>query len=111
MLRQQLLAATCRLQGKRVLFSTTQRWLIGRLAVAATAWHTAVALVQPATVLRWHRAGFRLFWRWRSRPKGRKPSGHADAIREMAARNPRWGAERIRGELLKTGIRVAKRTV
>ena len=111
LLRQQLVAAKCRLQGKHIHFSTTQRWLIGRMAIAATAWRTALAMVQPATVLRWHRAGFRLFWHWRSRPKGRKPSGHADAIREMAARNPRWGAERLRGELLKIGIHVSKRTM
>jgi hypothetical protein len=58
MLRQQLIAAKCRLQGKRVRFSTAQRWMIGRLTTGATAWRTAVALVQPATVLRWHRAGF-----------------------------------------------------
>src|SRR5207237_7944426 len=64
MLRQQLVAAKCRLQGKRVRFSTTQRWLIGHMAITAMAWRTAVALVQPATLLRWHRAGFRLFWRW-----------------------------------------------
>jgi hypothetical protein len=49
MLRQQLVAAKCRLQGKRVRFSTTQRWLIGHMAITATAWRTAVALVQPAT--------------------------------------------------------------
>jgi hypothetical protein len=106
MLRQQLVAAKCRLH-----FSTTQRWLIGHMAITATAWRTAVALVQPATVLRWHRAGFRLFWRWRSRPGGRKLSSHAPLIREMAALNPRWGAERIRGELLKLGIHLSKRTV
>ena len=111
MLRQQLVAAKCRLQGKRVRFSTTQRWLIGHMAITATAWRTAVALVQPAMVLRWHRAGFRLFWRWRSRPGGRKLSRHAPLIREMAALNPRWGAERIRGELLKLGIHLSKRTV
>ena len=111
MLRQQLVAAKCRLQGKRVRFSTTQRWLIGHMAITAMAWRTAVALVQPATVLRWHRAGFRLFWRWRSRPGGRKLSSHAPLIREMAALNPRWGAERIRGELLKLGIHLSKRTV
>jgi hypothetical protein len=110
MLRQQLVAAKCRLQGKRVRFSTTQRWLIGHLAITATAWRTAVALVQPTTVLRWHHAGFRLFfWRWRSRPAGL--SSHAPLIREMATLNPRWGAERIRGELLKLGIHLSKRTV
>src|SRR5262249_35764861 len=66
---------------------------------------------RPATVLRWHREGFRLLWRWRSRTRGRRPTRYAKLIREMTARNPRWGAERLRGELLKLGIRVAKRTV
>jgi hypothetical protein len=71
----------------------------------------AALLIQPATVLRWHRAGFRAFWRRRSRPSGRPPTARAALIREMATNNPRWGAERLRGELLKLGIRVCKRTV
>jgi transposase InsO family protein len=75
------------------------------------AWRTVTMLVQPATVLRWHRIGFRGLWRRRSRRLGRRPTPHAALIREMAAQNPRWGAERIRGELLKLGIRVSKRTV
>src|SRR5712664_4192888 len=107
LLQQQLAAAKCRLQGKRVMFTGSQRLTIAVL----TRWRTAVALVQPATVLRWHREGFRLLWRWRSRPRGRRPTSHAALIGEMAARNPRWGAERMRGELLKLGIRVSKRTV
>jgi putative transposase len=59
----------------------------------------------------WHRAGFRALWRRRSRPLGRPPTVRAALIREIATSNPRWGAERIRGELLKLGIRVRKRTV
>jgi len=74
-----------------------------------------VLLVKPDTVLRWHREGFRLFWKRRSRAtKGRQPRIGAETIaliRDMAARNETWGAERIRGELLKLGIRVAKRTI
>ncbi len=66
---------------------------------------------QPATLLVWHRAGFRALWRRRSRPLGRPPTARAALIREIATSNPRWGAERIRGELLKLGIRVSKRTV
>src|SRR5438552_4586694 len=68
-------------------------------------------LVQPATILRWHQAGCRAFWRRRSRPSGRPPTARAALIREMATSNPRWGAERLRGELLKLGIRACKRTV
>ena len=75
------------------------------------AWRSATLLVQPTTVLRWHRSGFRVFWRRRSRPAGRPPTRNASLIRQMATSNPRWGAERIRGEMLKLGIRVAKRTV
>jgi putative transposase len=71
------------------------------------------SFVQPATLLRWHRAGFRLFRRWKSRSRvGRPPlpAVTASLIKEMAANNPLWGAEGIRGGLLKLGIRVAKRT-
>lgn len=75
------------------------------------AWREAVLLVRPETILRWHRAGWHVLWRSKSRRPGRPPTAHAALIREMAASNPRWGAERIRGELLKLGIRVSKRTV
>jgi putative transposase len=108
-LRQQLVAATCRGRGTRVRWSPAQRWIIGALARSTV--RTAVTLIQPETVLRWHRLGFRLFWRWRSRPGGRRPTSHGPLIRQMRASNPRWGAERIRGELLKIGICVSKRTV
>jgi hypothetical protein len=76
-------------------------------------WRQAIALVQPETVLRWHRAGFRRFWRRRSRPRTRSPlpPETIDLIRDMAARGRLWGAERIRGELLKLGIKVSKRTI
>jgi putative transposase len=111
LLRQQLVVAKCRLRGKRVRWSPVQRWTIAVLARWTGAWRAAVTLIQPATVLRWHREGFRLFWRWRSRPGGRKPTGLAALIREVNSNNPRWGAERIRGELLKLGIHVTKRTI
>src|SRR5215470_8790317 len=76
-------------------------------------WRRAIAIVQPDTVLRWHRAGFRLFWRRRSRPRKMSPlpPETIDLIRDMAARGRLWGAERIRGELLKLGIKVSKRTI
>jgi putative transposase len=76
-------------------------------------WRRAIAIVQPETILRWHRAGFHLFWRRRSLPRKKSPlpSETIDLIRDMAARGRLWGAERIRGELLKVGINVSKRTV
>ena len=110
LLRQQLIVAERRLVG-RVRWAPWQRFTMGLAGRIVPAWRSATLLVQPATVLRWHRAGFRLFWRRRSRSRGRPPTASASLIREMASMNPLWGAERIRGELLKVGIRVSKRTV
>src|SRR5262245_61297314 len=74
----------------------------------------ALLIVQSATLLRWHRAGFRLLWRWRSTPRSRPPRGSPDVVAligRMARENRLWGAERIPGELLKLGIPLGKRTV
>ena len=73
----------------------------------------AMVLVKPATVVQWHRQGFRLYWRWRSRRLGRpKTSAEIrDLIRKMSLANRLWGAPRIHGELLKLGIRVSQATV
>jgi transposase InsO family protein len=73
-----------------------------------------LAIVQPETVIRWHRAGFRCYWRWKSRPRGGRPqiSGELRAlIRQMSIENPLWGAPRIHGELLKLGFEVAQSSV
>ena len=74
----------------------------------------AVTIVQPETVIRWHRTGFRLYWRWRSRARGGRPKVPVEIrrlIREMSLANRLWGAPRIHGELLKLGIEVAQSTV
>ena len=76
-------------------------------------WRQALVVVQPATLLRWHREGFRLFWRWKSR-RGRPPlpTNVQALIRQMARENPTWGQEGIANELLlKLGLRVSPRTV
>src|SRR5215470_10058194 len=76
-------------------------------------WRQALAVVQPATFTHWHRQGFRLFWRWKSRP-GRPPipADLQALIRRMARENPSWGEERIANELLlKLGLRVSPRTI
>jgi hypothetical protein len=76
-------------------------------------WRDAVVNVQPATIVRWHRLGWKIFWRWKSKA-GRPPIPPElrDLIRGMAADNPLWGEERIANELLvKLGIRVSPRTV
>src|SRR3984957_13708858 len=71
-----------------------------------------MVLVKPATVVQWHRQGFRLFWRWRSR-SGRPQVDREvrDLIRQINAANPLWGAPRIHGELLKLGIEISRATV
>jgi hypothetical protein len=71
-----------------------------------------MVLVKPATVVQWHRQGFRLFWRWRSR-SGRPSVDREvrDLIRQMSAANPLWGVPRIHGELLKLGIQISQATV
>jgi len=91
----------------RALWVWLARWWQG--------WRTHLWIVQPETVIRRHRAGFRLFWKWKSRALrgGRRPI-HGEVvslIRQMSRANPLWGAPRIHGELLKLGIDVAQRTV
>ena len=74
----------------------------------------ALAIVKPGTVVRWHRAGFRLYWRWKSGRRGGRPPVLLEIrrlIREMSIANPLWGAPRIHGELLKLGIQVGQTTV
>ena len=77
-------------------------------------WRPALTIVKPETFVRWHRQGFRLFWRWKSKPRGRPriPTELQKLIVMMADDNPTWGEERIAAELLlKVGIRVSPRTV
>ena len=77
-------------------------------------WRSALIIVKPATLIGWHRAAFRRFWRWKSRPVGRPPLAAEvrRLIRQMAAENLTWGEERIAAELqVKLGIHVSPRTV
>ena len=72
-----------------------------------------VQVVEPATILRWHRAGFRSYWRWKSRKRAGRPRINRelrDFIRRMSRENPLWGAPRIHGELLKLGVDLAEST-
>ncbi len=111
-LRQQLIVL--RRGIKRPDVKRTDRALLVLLAGRVRAWRQALLVVQPATLLRWHRAGFRALWRRTSRPGPGRPPLPAQTvalIRQMVADNPLWGAERIRGELAKLGLRVAKRTI
>ncbi len=101
-------------QVKRPSITRTDRVLLILLARLVRAWKQALFIVQPETLLRWHRELFRLYWKRKSKASSHRPKVTADTIaliREMAKDNRLWGAERIRGELLKLGIRVCKRTI
>jgi len=77
-------------------------------------WTDVLVIVKPETVVGWHRAGFRLYWRWRSRPRGGRPritEEIRDLIRRLADENAGWGAPKIHGELLKLGFIISERTV
>src|SRR5690349_7311436 len=74
----------------------------------------SLTIVRPETVVRWHRNGFRAYWRWRSRPRWGRPRVPLELqrlIREMSLDNPLWGAPRIHGELMKLGFDVGQTTV
>jgi hypothetical protein len=87
-------------------------WVVMR-ANLSDQWRNWLHAVQPATVVAWHRQGFRLFWRWKSRRRGRPviPKELREAIRQIAMDNPDYGAPRIHAELLLLGFDVDERTV
>ena len=92
--------------GDRLFFVQPYRWFPSILE--------AMTIIQPETLVRWHRAGFRCYWRWKSRSHGGRPQIDADLrrlIRRMSIDNPLWGAPRIHGELLKLGFEVAQSSV
>jgi putative transposase len=112
LLRQQLIVLNR--TTKRPRLSRADRPLLVLLASRVRAWRQALLIVQPETLLRWHREGFRLVWRWRSTPRRRPPRVAPETIaliRRMARENRLWGAERIQGELAKLGLRISKRTI
>jgi hypothetical protein len=99
---------------KRVVLSNIDRVVFAGLSRLAPKVLDALKILKPETVIRWHRAGFRAYWRWKSRPHGGRPKTPADIrqlIREMSVASPLWGAPRIHGELLKLGIDVGQTTV
>jgi hypothetical protein len=112
LLRHQL--TILRRQIKRPVYRKSDRLLLVLLASMVRTWKQALFLVQPETLLGFHRELFRLVWKHKSTAHARKPRLSPETIsliKEMAANNRLWGAERIRGELLKLEIRVSKRTI
>jgi transposase InsO family protein len=98
----------------RVRLTNNDRWFFIQLYRWFPSILQLVTVVQPETLVRWHRAGFRLYWRWKSGLRGGRPQIETDLralIRQMSMENPLWGAPRIHGELLKLGYEVAQSTV
>ena len=112
-LRQQLVVLRRKVHGRvrltrgdRLFLVQLYRWFPSILKV--------ITIVRPKTLVRWHRAGFRCYWGWKSRSMGGRPPIGAELralIRRMRRENPLWGAPRIHGELLKLGFAVAQSTV
>jgi len=111
-LRQQLIVLHRR--SKRPRLKTRDRVFWLWLARSWGEWRESLIVVKPATVVRWHRQGFKYYWTWKSRHKGGRPAVDPevrDLIRRMSRSNPLWGAPRIHGELLKLGIDLSQTTV
>ena len=112
-LRHQLIVLRRRLQG-RVRLTNHDRWFFIQLYRWFPSILKVLTVIRPETLVRWHRAGFRSYWRWKSRSLGGRPQieAHLRAlIRQMSVENSLWGAPRIHGELLKLGFEVAQSSV
>ena len=114
-LRHQLGILQSSSERKRPRFQNSDRLLWVWLSRFWSGWRQALVIIRPKTVVAWHRMGFRLYWRWKSRTG--RPGRPAilkevrDLIRQMSQANPLWGAPRIHGELLKLGIDVCETTI
>src|SRR5437660_5173585 len=112
-LRHQLIVLRRRVRG-RVQFTNGDRLFLVQLYRWFPSILRAITIIRPETLVRWHRAGFRRYWRWKSRSLGGRPKIDADLralIRRMSAENSLWGAPRIHGELLKLGFEVGQSSV
>src|SRR6266704_1936853 len=112
-LRHQLIVLQRRVSG-RVQLTNGDRLFLVMLYRWFPSILKAITIIRPETLVRWHRAGFRRYWRWKSRSLGGRSEVDVDLralIRRMSADNPLWGAPRIHGELLKLGFEVAQSSV
>ena len=101
-LRHQLIVLRRKMQG-RVRLTNNDRWFFIQLYRWFPSILQVLTIIRPETLIRWHRSGFRCYWRWKSRPLGGRPqieAGLRALIRQMSMENPLWGAPRIHGELL-----------
>ena len=112
-LRHQLIVLRRKVQG-RVRLTNNDRWFLILLYSWFPSILNVLMIIRPETLVRWHRAGFRCYWRWKSRSRGGRPQIETDVralIQRMSIENPLWGAPRIHGELLKLGLDVAQSSV
>jgi transposase InsO family protein len=112
-LRHQLNILRRRLHG-RVQLTNHDRWFFVQIYRWFPSIRKVLTIFRPETLARWHRAGFRCYWRWKSRPQGGRPqidTALRILIRRMSVENPLWGAPRIHGELRKLGFEVAQSSV
>src|SRR3972149_498534 len=112
-LRHQLIVLRRKVQG-RVRLTNNDRGFLIQLYRWFPSILNVLTIIRPETLVRWHRAGFRRYWRWKSRPRGGRPLIEAELrapTRHMNLENPLWGAPRIHGELLKLGFEVAQSSV
>ena len=112
-LRHQVIVLRRKYRG-RIKLTGADRAILTWVSRIVPAIRDAIIIVRPETLLRWHRLGFRSFWRWKSASAGGRPPVNGEVrglILRMVAENPLWGAPRIHGELLKLGIEVAQSTV
>jgi hypothetical protein len=99
---------------KKQTFSAIDRLIFVCLYLLLPSVRDALAIVKPETVVKWHRAGFRLYWRWKSKARVGRPAVPLQIrklIREMSIANPLWAAPRIHGELLKLGVDIGQTSV
>jgi transposase InsO family protein len=112
-LRHQLIVLRRKMPG-RVRLTNGDRWFLVQLYRIFPSTLRALTIIRPETLVRWHRAGFRGYWRWKSGSRGGRPQIESDLralIKKMSIENPLWGAPRIHGELLKLGFEVAQSSV
>ena len=113
-LRQQLSLMVRKRPRRHPMLTDKLFWCL--LSRVWSGWKRAILIVQPKTVVSWHRAGFKLYWKWISRRRtsvGRRPTSKKlrEVIFRMVAENPTWGAPRIHGELKMLGFEISERTV
>jgi len=112
-LRRQLIVLRRNVHG-RVRLTNNDRLFFVQLYRWFPSIRQVLTIVRPETLIRWHQAGFRCYWRWKSRSTGGRPRIESELralIRRMSIENPLWGAPRIHGELLKLGFELAQSTV